>query len=31
MTLRAVVSWGRYGETFAYDDQNQTFSLENPA
>lgn len=29
-TLRAVISWGRYGETFAYDDQNQTFSLENP-
>lgn len=30
-TLRAVISWGRYGETFAYDDHNQTFSLENPA
>ena len=29
-TLRTVVSWGRYGEVFAYDDQVQTFSLENP-
>lgn len=29
-TLRAVISWGRYGEVFAYDDQTQTFSLENP-
>jgi NitT/TauT family transport system ATP-binding protein len=29
-TLRAVVSWGRYGEVFAYDDHGQTFSLENP-
>ena len=29
-TLRAVVSWARYGEVFAYDDQVQTFSLENP-
>jgi NitT/TauT family transport system ATP-binding protein len=30
-TLHAVVSWGRYGEVFAYDDQTGTFSLENPA
>jgi NitT/TauT family transport system ATP-binding protein len=30
-TLRAVISWGRYAEAFAYDDKNQTFSLENPA
>ncbi|RAI43718.1 AAA-associated domain-containing protein [Rhodoplanes roseus] len=30
-TLRAVTSWARYGEAFAYDDHNQTFSLENPA
>lgn len=30
-TLRAVISWGRYGEAFAYDDHDQTFSLENPA
>ncbi|HYL04145.1 MAG TPA: nitrate/sulfonate/bicarbonate ABC transporter ATP-binding protein [Steroidobacteraceae bacterium] len=30
-TLRTIVSWGRYGETFAYDDNRQVFSLENPA
>jgi NitT/TauT family transport system ATP-binding protein len=30
-TLRAVISWGRYGEAYAYDDHSQTFSLENPA
>jgi NitT/TauT family transport system ATP-binding protein len=30
-TLRAVIGWGRYAEAFAYDDNNQTFSLENPA
>ena len=30
-TLRTVISWGRYGEVFAYDDQTQSFSLENPA
>jgi NitT/TauT family transport system ATP-binding protein len=30
-TLRAVISWGRYAEIFAYDDQAQMFSLENPA
>ncbi|MFD2181306.1 AAA-associated domain-containing protein [Rhodoplanes azumiensis] len=29
-TLRAVTSWARYGEAFAYDDQSQSFSLENP-
>jgi NitT/TauT family transport system ATP-binding protein len=29
-TLRAVVSWARFAEAFAYDDQAQTFSLENP-
>jgi NitT/TauT family transport system ATP-binding protein len=29
-TLRAVVSWGRYAEVFAYDDDTRTFSLENP-
>lgn len=29
-TLRAVISWGRYAEAFAYDDQAETFSLENP-
>jgi NitT/TauT family transport system ATP-binding protein len=30
-TLRAIVSWGRYAEAFAYDDENATFSLENPS
>ena len=30
-TLRAVISWGRYAEVFAYDDENATFSLENPS
>ena len=29
-TLRAIVSWGRYAEAFAYDDENAVFSLENP-
>ena len=29
-TLRAVISWGRYAEAFAYDDQTERFSLENP-
>ena len=30
-TLRAVVSWARYAEAFAYDDETGTFSLENPS
>lgn len=30
-TLRAVVSWSRFAELFAYDEQSQQFSLENPA
>jgi len=30
-TLRAIVSWGRYAEAFAYDDENAVFSLENPS
>src|SRR5579863_5703008 len=30
-TLRAVVSLARYGEVFAYDDEHEMFSLENPA
>jgi NitT/TauT family transport system ATP-binding protein len=30
-TLRAVTSWGRYAEVFAYDDDSGTFSLENPS
>ena len=29
-TLRAVISLGRYAEAFAYDDETQSFSLENP-
>lgn len=29
-TLKTVVSWGRYAELFAYDEQSETFSLENP-
>ncbi|HEY6482699.1 MAG TPA: nitrate/sulfonate/bicarbonate ABC transporter ATP-binding protein [Steroidobacteraceae bacterium] len=30
-TLRTVISWGRYAEALAYDDNQQAFSLENPA
>jgi NitT/TauT family transport system ATP-binding protein len=30
-TLHAVISWGRYGEAYAYDEQTDAFSLENPA
>jgi NitT/TauT family transport system ATP-binding protein len=30
-TLRTLISWGRYAECFAYDDNRQAFSLENPA
>jgi NitT/TauT family transport system ATP-binding protein len=30
-TLRTIVSWGRYAEVFAYDDEHQSFSLENPS
>jgi len=29
-TLRAVIAWARFAEAFAYDDETQTFSLENP-
>jgi NitT/TauT family transport system ATP-binding protein len=29
-TLRAVISWARYAELFSYDDEGETFSLENP-
>jgi NitT/TauT family transport system ATP-binding protein len=29
-TLRSVTAWGRYAEAFAYDDDSQTLSLENP-
>jgi NitT/TauT family transport system ATP-binding protein len=30
-TLRSVIRWARYGEVFAYDDENSMFSLENPS
>jgi len=30
-SLRTIISWGRYAECFAYDDNRQAFSLENPA
>jgi NitT/TauT family transport system ATP-binding protein len=29
-TLDAVTAWGRFGELFAYDDESEMFSLENP-
>jgi NitT/TauT family transport system ATP-binding protein len=29
-TLDAVIDWGRYAETFAYDDAAEMFSLEDP-
>jgi NitT/TauT family transport system ATP-binding protein len=29
-SLRAVTSWARYGEAFAYDESSGVFSLENP-
>jgi NitT/TauT family transport system ATP-binding protein len=29
-TLKAVVSWARFGELFSYDDDEASFSLENP-
>jgi NitT/TauT family transport system ATP-binding protein len=29
-TLKTLVSWGRYAELFAYDEQAEMFSLENP-
>ena len=30
-TLHTIISWGRYAELFAYDENRQAFSLENPA
>ena len=30
-TLKTVISWGRYAELFAYDEQTETFSLDNPS
>lgn len=29
-TLRSIITWGRYGEIFAYDETAQVFSLDNP-
>jgi len=29
-TLDRAINWGRYAELFAYDDETETFSLENP-
>jgi NitT/TauT family transport system ATP-binding protein len=29
-TLRAIINLGRYGELFAYNENSQTFSYENP-
>jgi NitT/TauT family transport system ATP-binding protein len=29
-TLRAIISWGRYAEVFAYEDESARFTLENP-
>jgi NitT/TauT family transport system ATP-binding protein len=30
-TLRTVISWARYAEVFAYDEDSGVFSLENPS
>jgi NitT/TauT family transport system ATP-binding protein len=30
-TLKALTSWGRYGEAFAYDETSDQFTLEDPA
>jgi NitT/TauT family transport system ATP-binding protein len=30
-TLRAVISWARFGEAFAYDESSAVFSLDNPS
>jgi NitT/TauT family transport system ATP-binding protein len=29
-TLKTIISWGRFSELFAYDDEAEMFSLENP-
>jgi NitT/TauT family transport system ATP-binding protein len=29
-TLKSIINWGRYGELFAYDENSEMFSLENP-
>lgn len=31
ITLKSIISWGRYGEIFSYDDNKKLFSLDNPA
>jgi NitT/TauT family transport system ATP-binding protein len=30
-TMSAIISWGRYAEVFAYHDDDDRFSLDNPA
>ena len=30
-TIRTVINWGRFAEIFAYDDEEQRFTLENPS
>jgi NitT/TauT family transport system ATP-binding protein len=30
-TLQTVISWGRFAELFSYDDQAETFSLDDPS
>jgi NitT/TauT family transport system ATP-binding protein len=30
-TLRAIISWARFGEAFAYDENSAVFSLDNPS
>ena len=30
-TLSVIISWGRYAEIFAYEDESERFTLENPA
>jgi len=29
-TLQTVISWGRFAELFSYDDQSETFNLDDP-
>lgn len=31
VTLKTVTEWGRYAELFAYDDDDDRFSLDDPA
>jgi NitT/TauT family transport system ATP-binding protein len=30
-TLTSAITWGRYAELFAYDEETRLFSLENPS